>query len=126
MTVQEAVRRFCVQCVGGPEHLYDVKDCGGDKCLNGGCDESGVCLFYRTRMGNGRTSVKTVRKICLWCMGDSPDMVRDCPGNSAEQRVRCHLWSFRLGTNPNIVLSEERIARLRDIGKGTMYAAKMS
>jgi hypothetical protein len=50
MTPGEAIRQFCIECVGGPEHIYDIRDCGCDRCLNGG-DKAGVCWFYPNRMG---------------------------------------------------------------------------
>jgi hypothetical protein len=38
-TPQEAVRAFCVECVGKAD---EVKSYGGNQCLNeGGCDENG-------------------------------------------------------------------------------------
>lgn len=92
-TPLEAIRKFCVICVGSP---YDVESCGGDKFQNGGSDSKGVCHFYKYRMGSGRPSVKLIRKTCLWCMGDSQDFVRDC------WTPDCALHPYRMGTNPNI------------------------
>lgn len=89
-TPLESIRRFCVQCAGG---IYQVEQCGGDKCLNGGCDQKGVCWFYPYRMGKGRPRVKTIRKICLWCQGSEP-LVKECPGD-------CHLHPYRMGKAPN-------------------------
>jgi hypothetical protein len=94
MTPGEAVRKFCIECVGGPSHIQDVRECGGDKCLNGGCDKSGVCWFYAYRMGKGRPSVKLIRKICLWCLGGSEQIVRECWSPD------CVLHPYRLGRNP--------------------------
>ncbi len=75
MTPGEAIRRFCIACLGS---AHDVRECGGDHCLNGGCDSKGVCCFYPYRMGKGRPSVKLIRKTCLWCMGDGVNFVREC------------------------------------------------
>lgn len=97
MTPGEAVRKFCLDCVGS---AHEVHTCGGDKCLSGGADKNGFCFFYRYRLGKGRPSVKTIRKVCLWCMGGDVKMVRECPGDSDEEGVRCELWPYRLGRNP--------------------------
>jgi hypothetical protein len=96
MTVGEAIKLFCRECVGGPKYSDEVRDCGGDKCENGGCDPKGVCLFYKFRLGTGRSSVKTVRKMCLWCMDGNSDLINECFD------VKCSLHKFRFGTNPNI------------------------
>lgn len=90
-TPLESIRRFCVQCAGG---IYQVEQCGGDKCLNGGCDSKGFCWFYPYRMGSGRPRVRTIRKICLWCQGDSEKFVRECTDD-------CHLHPYRMGKAPN-------------------------
>jgi hypothetical protein len=93
MTPGESIRRFCVECVGSP---FEVRECGGDHCQNGGSDKSGVCLFFKYRLGRGRPSVKTIRKVCLWCQGDRADWVKDCHAGD------CSLHPYRLGRNPNI------------------------
>ena len=40
-TPKMAVTDFCIECVGGI--VQEVKECGGDNCLNGGCDKNCVC-----------------------------------------------------------------------------------
>lgn len=92
-TPGRAVHQFCIQCVGGSP--FEVQDCGGDHCLNGGSFPNGECWFYEYRMGRGRVSVKLVRAYCLFCQGNQVVFVREC----AEQS--CALRQFRLGTNPN-------------------------
>ncbi len=89
MTPSKAIHLFCVECAGS-SHL--VKDCGGDHCLNGGCDKNGVCWFYPYRQGKGRPKVSTIRRMCLWCQGGRADFVRDCGD--------CVLSPYRMGTNP--------------------------
>ena len=74
-TPLEAIHKFCVACVGSP---FEVKDCGGDKCLNGECYPNGECWFYKFRLGKGRPSVKLIRQMCLWCQGGSKEFVKDC------------------------------------------------
>lgn len=109
MTPLEAIHHFCVECVGS---IYDVRECGGDKCLNGGCDADGVCHFYPYRMGSGRPSVKLIRKTCLWCMGDSQDFVREC------WTPDCALHPYRMGTNPNITEETREQRRQRALKHG--------
>ncbi len=93
MTPGEAIRSFCVECVGGLAH--EVPTCGGNKCLNRDCDKNGACLFHPYRMGRGRPSVKLIRKFCLFCMGDQQVFVRECTEEN------CKLHPFRMGHNPN-------------------------
>jgi hypothetical protein len=92
MTPLKAIRKFCVDCVGGSPS--SVANCGGDQCKNGGCDRKGVCYFYPYRLGKGRPSVKTIRKWCLWCQGGNKGCVKDCVSKD------CLLFAYRLGTNP--------------------------
>lgn len=93
MTPLEAVRAFCTDCIGGNSH--DVGNCGGDKCKNGGCDEHGICWFFRYRLGKGRPSVKLMRRMCLFCQGEAEQFVRECSSTT------CPLHPFRMGKNPN-------------------------
>lgn len=92
MTPLESIHSFCTDCVGS---AHELTNCGGNRCGNGGCDASGVCLFYPYRHGRGRPSVKTIRRICLWCQGDRADFVREC------REVTCVLHPYRMGSNPN-------------------------
>jgi hypothetical protein len=86
-TPLKAIRRHCVECVGG---AADVLECGGDHLLTGG-----ACSFFPYRMGRGRPSVKTIRKFCLDCMGGSQAFVREC------ENTGCTLHPYRMGRNPN-------------------------
>lgn len=43
------------------------------------------------------TPVKSIRKYCLDCAGNSYKEVRFCPNTN------CYLYPFRLGKNPNMV-----------------------
>jgi hypothetical protein len=98
ITPLEAIHKFCVTCVGSP---FEVKDCGGDACLNGGRDKNGVCWFYKYRLGKGRPSVKLIRKMCLWCQGDSKELVRECVEDGKHTGLpACALWPYRMGINP--------------------------
>jgi hypothetical protein len=107
VTPGDAVRKFCIDCVGGVP--YDVRDCGGDKCLNGGCDSNGICLFFKYRMRKGGPSVRLIKRICKWCQGEDKDsgaLVKDCPTEE------CALHPFRMGKNPNF--SEETRLKRRE------------
>lgn len=88
MTPGSAIRAFCVACCGGV--FTEVKCCNGD-----GTDPAYYdCPFHSYRMGRGRPSVKTIRKHCLQCMGDSPSYVREC------NTMDCVCHSYRMGKNP--------------------------
>lgn len=95
VTPRLAVRRHCVECVGSP---YEVKNCGGELIHNTGKE----CNLFPHRNGKGRVSVKTIRKECLACMGNSSKMVGEC---SSEQ---CNLYLYRFGKNPAYKLTNER------------------
>ena len=76
-----AIREYCKEC------SEDVENCGGDKLLYGY-----VCPFYEFRLGTVMTTVKTIRKFCIECMGGSPAMVDECPS-----RETCPLFRYRRG-----------------------------
>jgi hypothetical protein len=100
LTPRRAIRKICIDCAGGTS---EVKDCQGDKL------HEGTCLFYPYRMGKGRPSVKLIRKYCLWCMGGSPKLVRDCACHT------CPLFLYRMGRNPKVKgrkLSDKRLKAL--------------
>jgi len=46
------------------------------------------------------TPVKSIRKYCLDCAGNSPKEVRLCPAKT------CALYPFRMGRNPNYFKSK--------------------
>ena len=109
-TPLQAIRRFCVQCVGS---VYEVKKCGGEKVLAGG-DENGACWFFPFRLGRGRPSVKLIRKSCLECMGGSRKFVAEC------WTPDCSVWPYRMGKNPNLAgrgQSKEVLAMARKAKK---------
>ncbi len=98
-TPLQSIRQFCVQCVGGSPP--EVRNCGGEKCLNGAGSRSGKCWFYKYRMGRGRPSVKQIHQVCLWCQGGNIDFVKDClEGESHHRILACPLYPYRMGTNP--------------------------
>lgn len=88
----KAIQQFCSKCSGGKA---EIKRCGGEKCLNGGCDSDRVCWFFMFRLGNGRPSVRMIRQMCLYCQGEQRDFVSGCID------LTCSLHPFRMGTNPS-------------------------
>jgi hypothetical protein len=90
-TPKQAVRKKCVECV---QSVYEVMHCGGDKMLGQG-DENNVCYFWPYRNGDGRPSVKVIRKFCLECMGENKTFVANCT------TAHCPVHPFRFGKNPN-------------------------
>ena len=58
------------------------------------------------------TPLKAIRLKCLDCMGGSANEVSLCPCEGS-----CPLWAFRLGRNPNIVLSDEERERRAERGR---------
>ena len=89
LTPGRAIRKICIDCVGS---AFEIRDCQGDKLYDG------PCLFFPYRMGKGRPSVRLIRKYCLWCMGGSPKLVKDCPSR------KCPLLPYRMGRNPKRVI----------------------
>jgi len=85
MTPGKAVRLYCLEC---RETFADVRDC---ECS---AKSPFPCPFHGNRMRTGRVSVKTIRKFCLWCMGNSSTLVGDCKSE------KCPLWEYRMGKNP--------------------------
>lgn len=85
-TPMKAIRQACLDCAGGPS---GVRECQGNKLSDG------PCPFYPFRLGKGRPSLKLIRKPCLYCMGESPKLVRDC-----RSATTCALHVYHLGTNP--------------------------
>ena len=86
-TPLQAIRAFCLVCMGGkdtPEARREVK----------ACSES-TCPFHPYRLGKGRPSVKKIKKVCLFCMGESSRLVSECTSND------CPIHPFRFGKNPN-------------------------
>ena len=100
MTPRKAVRLFCLDCVGGSQ--AEVKKCRGDVCLNGGTNQIGKCLFYAHRAGKGRVSVKTIRKMCLFCMCGDVKEVRECHASPDQSGFGCPLHPYRMGKNPKL------------------------
>jgi hypothetical protein len=93
LTPRQAIRDHCIDCVGGASN---VKGCQGDELYDH------PCIFFSYRMGKGRPSVKLIRKFCLYCMGGSWKLVKECPSKV------CPLFCYRAGKNPSIQLSDQQ------------------
>ena len=87
MTPGKAVRLHCLEC---RETFADVRDC---ECS---AKSPFPCPFHGNRMRTGRVSVKTIRKFCLWCTGNSSTLVGGCKSE------KCPLWAYRMGKNPKM------------------------
>lgn len=88
MTPGSAIRAFCVSCCGGV--VGGVRSCDA----NGNDPAFRACPFHPYRMGRGRASVKTIRKLCLQCMGDNRTLVGEC------EITDCPCNTYRMGKNP--------------------------
>ena len=86
MTPMKAIRKFCLDCMGGSARL--VREC-----------PSLGCTFFECRFGKkGGKKVKPIklmRKYCLECVGGSPTEVKRCT------MPDCSIYLFRFGKNPN-------------------------
>lgn len=87
LTPRRAVRKFCLDCVGG---LGQVHDCLGDTLYDG------PCIFLPYRMGRARPKVRLIRKMCLYCMGGHQFLIKDCPSKG------CFLNPYRMGKSGRI------------------------
>ena len=55
--------------------------------------------------------LKTIRAKCLDCCAGSAHEVRECPSTN------CPLWSYRMGRNPYLELSESERERRAAVGR---------
>ena len=80
-TPRKAARKTCLNCASTSDQ---VKSC-----------EVAACSLHPLRSGRGGGGVlKPIRKHCLYCMGESFALVRDCPDKG------CPSWPFRFGHRP--------------------------
>ena len=88
LTPKQAVKQMCVDCLG--LELFNTKkieNCEGNTAKNG------ACPVYPNRL-KGRTSVKTIRKYCLYCQGKSSKSIEECTTET------CSFYIYRFGKNP--------------------------
>ena len=77
LTPLKAIRRNCIDCVG---KASDVRDCRGNTM-------NPPCPFYQYRLAKGRPKLRIIRQHCLWCMGGSTNLVRDCHSQTCQFHV---------------------------------------
>ena len=88
LTYLKAIRKFCVECMGGNYHL--VNECPS---LN--------CKFYLYRFGKNPdvkpkiTPLKSIRLYCLECV-ETSDEVKKCT------MPECPVYYYRFGKNPKL------------------------
>ena len=114
LTPLRAIRKQCVQCMGGSPRL--VADCPGRDCP-----------LYPYRMGrldgaDGHT-LRAIRQYCLGCAGSS-QAVRDCYGDTAVDGPY-PLYRFRLGKNPNISKETRQKRRMVALKHGFGKSGKL-
>ena len=103
MTPKQALKKQCLQCVGG--NRKEVATCdANDPAYH-------VCPFHPYRL-RGRVSVKVIRQFCLQCMGGNHKLVRECTTET------CHIYLYRFGKNPACKSKTQITAENRlDLGK---------
>jgi len=100
MTPGEAIRKYCLECVGDSQAILD---CGGDEMLGSQGDENNHCFFFPFRFGDKKVSEKIIHKFCLECQGSSfskkryPQTIKDAV--LACEQLNCPLWTFRMGSD---------------------------
>ncbi len=85
MTTGQAIREFCKECVNS-NFKKDRENCGGEYVLA----TKKPCPLFKNRL-KGKGSIRTIRKNCLECMGNSSFAVEECTTKD------CKLYEFRLG-----------------------------
>ena len=84
LTRLQAIRKFCIDCMGG--RIYLPTDCPAIHCK----------LYpYRLGKGGGGKTI-LIRKYCLECVGTS-DEVKKC------SMSECPFYNFRLGSVPDLL-----------------------
>ncbi len=103
-TWRQAIRQNCIDCAGG---VSNIENCQGDKLLGG------PCLFYPHRMSKNKPSARLIRKHCLWCMGKSKMLVRECPSKS------CPFLPWRMRHVPKPKSQNLSDKQLKSLAEGT-------
>jgi hypothetical protein len=85
LTPRQAIRAHCIDCIG---NACTMRDCDGNKLADG------PCIFFSYRMGAGRPYVRVIRKSCLYCMGRSRKLVRECWSTA------CAFLPYSMDKNP--------------------------
>lgn len=90
MTPLKAVRKFCLDCVGGIQK--EVTEC------NNPPGSEFECLLHPFRFGRNlkskRLTLKIIKNQCSWCLNGYPK--KDCLS------PECALFPYRSGHNPKL------------------------
>ncbi len=86
--VARAVRRFCLDCLGGRTDF--VRECAEETCPLHPWRLPAAALPHEV---HGRV-LRAVRRHCLACAGDRKE-IRSCDAQDA-----CPLWEYRFGVHP--------------------------
>ena len=107
LTPRQAIREHCIDCIGG---ACAVRDCDGHKSADG------PCIFFPYRMGAGRPSIRLIRKFCLYCMGGSRKLVRECSSTA------CAFLPYRMGKNPALANRRVRLNSRKRPRHGAVFS----
>lgn len=107
-TPLKAVRQRCLDCAGG---ATEVRKCTAENC------ELHAFRMGRDVRGKGST-LKAIRKYCLWCCLGKSSEVRLCPATN------CSLHSYRSGRNPRKHGKPATPAQLAALAKGRAARAR--
>lgn len=93
-TPLKSIRKKCLDCVGS--NRSEITKCQETGSTAG---PSGQCDLYHYRSGKrsklaSLSSLKSIRKYCLWCMCGQSNEVKLCVS------PECALFTYRLGKNP--------------------------
>jgi len=114
LTYLEAIRKYCIWCVGGQIYKLDEL-CIGEECplypfrhkrdtLKGTNREVEIVVCGEKIKRKHYTPLKAIRQKCLDCSSGDKAEVRNCicyEGNP-EGVEPCPLWIYRMGKNPFI------------------------
>jgi hypothetical protein len=103
----EAIRKFCVACMGGSYIL--VAQCTESSCPLHEFRQSPAPDVQKAT----RPPVRAIRRQCLACCCGDRARVRACAASPACQAPfdPCVLWRFRLGSRPEIFERRKKKAR---------------
>jgi hypothetical protein len=107
LTPRQAIREHCIDCVGGANA---IRDCRGDQLIDG------LCIFFRYRMDAGRPPIRLIRKFCLYCMGGSRKLVRECSSTA------CVFLPYRMGKNPALANRRVRLNSPKRPRHGALFS----
>jgi hypothetical protein len=98
-TTGQAVKKKCLDCVGGEKPKVRIRDCPIKDCILFS-HRFGVTPARAKKRGHdvgsnlSRLTMKDLRKECVWCMGGGSEAnrdVRECKDTD------CGLYPFRMG-----------------------------